>query len=249
LPEFILNSPEYSEGNYENAIRDAFIKTDLSLQTETGRHEIAEISNELPDWKNLSSSPTLKSKFKENLARGPDFIGCTANVILIKNSTIYSANAGDSRAILSCRSNSCICLTKDHKPDDICEAERISKAGGYISEGRVNGGLNLSRAIGDLSYKMNKSLKQEEQIISCEPDIKKIMITKDIDFILMGCDGIFELQLPEEIVEFISKENIKQTNMVDIVRNLLDSACSPDVVQSLGIGCDNMTCILIKFAL
>lgn len=32
-------------------------------------------------------------------------------------------------------------------------------AGGFVSEGRINGNLNLSRAIGDLEYKRNVELK------------------------------------------------------------------------------------------
>ena len=40
-------------------------------------------------------------------------------------------------------------MSKDHKPEDESETERITKAGGKITgDGRVNGGLNLSRAIG-----------------------------------------------------------------------------------------------------
>ncbi len=49
-------------------------------------------------------------------------------------------------------------MSIDHKPDDDKEKERILKAGGEVWEGRVNGNLNLSRAMGDLEYKNNKSL-------------------------------------------------------------------------------------------
>ena len=51
--------------------------------------------------------------------------------------------------------------TKDHKPTDSVEEERIKKAGGYINYGRVNGCLNLTRAIGDLEFKQNKELSAE----------------------------------------------------------------------------------------
>lgn len=44
-------------------------------------------------------------------------------------------------------------MSIDHKPDDDQEKNRITKAGGDVWEGRVNGNLNLSRAIGDLEYK------------------------------------------------------------------------------------------------
>lgn len=39
-------------------------------------------------------------------------------------------------------------LSRDHKPDLEAERERILKAGGFIHAGRVNGSLNLARAIG-----------------------------------------------------------------------------------------------------
>jgi Protein phosphatase 2C len=37
---------------------------------------------------------------------------------------------------------------------------------------RVNGNLNLSRAIGDLKYKTNKDLAAADQIITAEPDVQ-----------------------------------------------------------------------------
>lgn len=45
-------------------------------------------------------------------------------------------------------------MSEDHKPDNKDEKERIRSAGGFVSEGRVNGNLNLSRALGDLEYKV-----------------------------------------------------------------------------------------------
>jgi protein phosphatase 1G len=44
-------------------------------------------------------------------------------------------------------------MSIDHKPDNVEEKRRIEKAGGFVSDGRVNGNLNLSRALGDLEYK------------------------------------------------------------------------------------------------
>lgn len=45
-------------------------------------------------------------------------------------------------------------MSLDHKPEDQIEFDRIKNAGGRVTvDGRVNGGLNLSRAIGDHGYK------------------------------------------------------------------------------------------------
>lgn len=58
--------------------------------------------------------------------------------------------------------------------------------------GRVNGGLNLTRAFGDFDYKQRKDLKYDEQLIICKPDVREIARdSKNDEFIIMGCDGIW----------------------------------------------------------
>ena len=45
-------------------------------------------------------------------------------------------------------------MSKDHYPYDVAEWERIEKAGGWVDEnGRLNGTLAMSRAIGDYEFK------------------------------------------------------------------------------------------------
>ena len=64
---------------------------------------------------------------------------------------LYVANAGDSRCVVS-REGKAVDMSVDHKPEDDLERNRIEKAGGRVTaDGRVNGGLNLSRAIGIVS--------------------------------------------------------------------------------------------------
>lgn len=80
--------------------------------------------------------------------------GCTAVVALIhERRHLYVANSGDSRCVL-CRNGTAVDMSIDHKPEDDIESTRIQKAGGRVTcDGRVNGGLNLSRAIGMLHRK------------------------------------------------------------------------------------------------
>lgn len=78
--------------------------------------------------------------------------GCTAVVAVVLGRDLYVANAGDSRCVL-CHGNITMKLTVDHKPTNPGEEKRIMDAGGFVTEGRVNGCLNLSRAIGDMNYK------------------------------------------------------------------------------------------------
>lgn len=65
---------------------------------------------------------------------------------------IVVANAGDSRCVMG-HGGKCTALSFDHKPECQIEIDRIYKAGSTITEGRVDGNLNLTRALGDLKYK------------------------------------------------------------------------------------------------
>lgn len=94
------------------------------------------------------------------MGRGEDdnvakFTGCTATVVLISQTHLFCANAGDSRVVLARSSGAQMCfpLSTDHKPDDPIEKARIEAAGGFVEENRVNGSLNLSRSLGDFEYK------------------------------------------------------------------------------------------------
>jgi len=102
----------------------------------------------------------MSFKEKEN-EDDESMAGCTANVIVIKDKIIYCANAGDTRCCLS-NNGKLVKMSKDHKPDNEIERQRITDAGGFISDGRVNANLNLSRALGDLEYKKNNNLPPEK---------------------------------------------------------------------------------------
>ncbi|KAK2854178.1 hypothetical protein Q5P01_006839 [Channa striata] len=89
--------------------------------------------------------------------------GTTAVVALIRGKQLIVANAGDSRCVVSERGKA-VDMSYDHKPEDEVELARIKNAGGKVTmDGRVNGGLNLSRAIGDHFYKRNKALPQKSR--------------------------------------------------------------------------------------
>lgn len=75
--------------------------------------------------------------------------GSTAVVALLVGHQLYVANAGDSRCVVGRNDGQAVEMSFDHKPEDDPERKRIEAAGGRVSmDGRVNGGLNLSRAIG-----------------------------------------------------------------------------------------------------
>lgn len=175
--------------------------------------------------------------------------GTTAVVALIRGKQLIVANAGDSRCVVSERGKA-VDMSYDHKPEDEVELTRIKNAGGKVTmDGRVNGGLNLSRAIGDHFYKRNKSLPPEEQMISAMPDVKVLTLNEDHDFMVIACDGIWNVLSSQEVVDFISErikpdQNGKVRTLSSIVEELLDHCLAPDTSGD-GTGCDNMTCMIV----
>lgn len=173
--------------------------------------------------------------------------GCTAVVALLHGNDLYVANAGDSRCIV-CRNGKALDMSFDHKPEDKIEYDRIVLAGGRVTlDGRVNGGLNLSRAIGDHGYKTNKSLPAEQQMITALPDIEKITIGPEDEFMVLACDGIWNYMTSEQVVQFV-QERINRPGMQlsTICEELFDHCLAPHT-RGDGTGCDNMTAIIVQF--
>lgn len=110
-------------------------------------------------------------------------------------------------------------MSIDHKPDCQIEIDRITKAGSVITEGRVDGNLNLTRSLGDLKYKHRAHLTAEEQAITANPDTYEFDLTNDIDFILMGCDGIWEKNSNEKAVAWCYEQINKQKEDKNITIN------------------------------
>ena len=246
LPTLLARNENYIAGNYDKALIESFVGIDSLLESEDGIKELKEIHGtpSAAQEKAKALSPYADSSDDSS----PDTRGCTSTVILVKNRNLYIANAGDSRAVLATRGIA-IDLTIDHKPDSDKEKTRIVKAGGSVTNGRVESNLNLSRALGDLKYKKNKKLKPEEQIISSYPDVVKQPISDKFDFIVIGCDGIYDSKSSQKVVDFIYKQfkDAPDAKLSTYLEKFMDDNLSPHYSKTEGLGCDNMTCVLIKF--
>lgn len=218
----------FATGNFPEALTTTFLRIDELLRTPAVKSELARGSSDSGDGDYIVSNS-----------------GCTAVVALIHNNDLYVANAGDSRCVLAVGGRS-VQMSFDHKPDHSVESQRISRAGGYVVEGRVMGNLNLSRSLGDLTYKDNRDLPPQEQMITANPDIKSATITEDTDFIVLACDGVWDVMTCEQCVQFIY-ERLPTLPLGQIVEALLEHCLARDVSTSGGLGCDNMTCVVMRF--
>jgi protein phosphatase 2C family protein 2/3 len=151
------------------------------MLTDAGTKQVAKIAR-----KNGTIGPGTQVDEKELVFQA----GCTATVALITSTEIYVANSGDTRAVLSSKGKAKD-LSHDHKPDLPAEKRRVERAGGFVEEGRVNGIIAISRAIGDMEYK-NRALKPEENMVSVVPEVIVEPIKPEHDFLLIACDGIWD---------------------------------------------------------
>jgi protein phosphatase 1G len=174
--------------------------------------------------------------------------GCTAVVTLIVGNIIYVANAGDSRSVL-CRKGGAVPLSFDHKPNDKEETDRIVGAGGFITSAnghfRVNGNLNLSRSLGDLKYKQNKTLPREQQMITAQPDLLTETLCPGDEFIIMACDGVWDVMSNQQAIDFVRVRLKQGKSPAQIAEEIFDYCIADDPKTTRGIGGDNMTCIII----
>ena len=150
----------------EKSLRDAFIDVDAEILGEVrgdsrvqdanipyGNHEIVN-NHTNNDSNNSNSNSNSNNKHIDHpIPSEEEDAGTTAVAVLITPKLIVCANAGDSRAVYSRLSNRVIPLSYDHKPNDDDEERRIRAAGGYVSAGRVEGDLAVSRGLGDFRFK------------------------------------------------------------------------------------------------
>ena len=226
-------------------------KQNASLNTLPSFEEVFDIHQyELNFKQNMLKLNLTNSKTEPNSIKYEKFVayemGTTANIMLIKDGVIYIANVGDSLSVMY-KNKKAYNLNKEHQLILKDEKERVIKSGATINGYRINGMLNLTRAIGDLSFKTNNKLKRYEQSVIALPEITKIEDTEGIDFIIMGCDGVWDCVKRQLVCDFVDKEISENPykNLSEILKKIFDRCVSS--VWGVVLGTDNMSCIIIQF--
>ncbi|KAG6409682.1 hypothetical protein SASPL_127724 [Salvia splendens] len=258
LHQQVLKQEAYSSCDIGTSVQKSFFRMDEMMRGQRGWRELAVMGDKMNKFtgmiEGLIWSPKSGDKSKQvddwAFEEGPhsDFpgptSGCTACVAIIRENQLIVANAGDSRCVIS-RNGQAYNLSRDHKPDLEAERDRILKAGGFIHAGRVNGSLNLARAIGDMEFKQNKFLPPEKQIVTPSPDINIVELCGDDEFIVLACDGIWDCMSSQQLVDFIREQLKSETKLSAVCEKVLDRCLAPSTAG--GEGCDNMTMILVQF--
>lgn len=167
--------------------------------------------------KNLEVSQALTNAFLETdgqfLASSDvkDKSGTTALCALLEHDTgrLWVANAGDSRAVL-CRRGAAVPLSWDHKPTRPEETKRIQSAGGFVIGKRVMGELAVSRALGDRIFKA-----EEMRLITASPEVHEEVVGKEDSFLLLACDGVYDVVSNKEVIAFVGPELVKADKLME----------------------------------
>uniref|UniRef100_A0A2P2MKN4 protein-serine/threonine phosphatase n=2 Tax=Rhizophora mucronata TaxID=61149 RepID=A0A2P2MKN4_RHIMU len=164
--------------------------------------------------------------------------GTTALTALVFGRTLIVANAGDCRAVLGRRGRA-IEMSKDHKPNCTPERLRIEKLGGVIYDGYLNGQLSVSRALGDWHM---KGPKGSACPLSAEPEFQEESLTEDDEFLIIGCDGLWDVISSQCAVTIARKELMLHNDPERCSRELVREALKRNT-------CDNVTVIVVCFSI
>ena len=217
-----------------------------------------------------------------------DNSGTCGLILLIVNNDVYIGNVGDSRCIGSFNKGKIQCdITRDHKPNAPYEKERIMSNGGQIYQTKTNikieenfilrtkillgpyrvypGRLSVSRTIGDAEGKI-PLIGGNPNVIISKPDIYKYNILEnDIDYFILGCDGIFDQMSSDDVFKCVSvvvernkelyeNKNNNNNKYQSLYGNNVDiHTTTGDIVDLILKGAmlrqsyDNVTCLLISF--
>ena len=273
LLQYIYTNPNFPK-NVEKSIKEAFLKADEDYLKNYSLIKDKNIINA-----NINSNSNLD--YYNNS-------GSCGLILIIVDTKIYIANVGDSRCIMSCQNGKIQKdVTRDHKPEFPYEKQRIYDNGGNIYRNetifnedfenkshkkillgpyRVNPGkLSVSRTIGDAKAKL-ETLGGLPHVIIPEPDIYVFDYYKDnIDYFILGCDGIFDRLKSFEIIQCVNtildknKELLKngykfnhcfnssydkRINMSTTCGNIVDLVLRAAMLRK---SYDNVTCIMVAF--
>jgi len=166
--------------------------------------------------------------------------GTTAVVAMILDGTLYAANVGDAEACIVSVENDQVkevdILTYPHKASDSQEKKRIEDLGGHVFFGRVFGALAVARAFGDSRYKQPKT---SQNFVSVEPWIKTVVLNPSHRFLILACDGLWDVCSHEQAAQFVHNafQAGKSSEQVakDLVKHALDLKTD-----------DNVTVVVVK---
>lgn len=126
-----------------------------------------------------------------------DYVGTTATIAIARptEGRLRIIHLGDCRAVVIDAAGVAHALTDDHCPNRDDEGLRIKAAGGAVLNGRVNGVLAVSRALGDPAL---------ASVLSARPDVIDRRIGPAHHLLVVGSDGFFDVVADRDLAAALS---------------------------------------------
>ena len=133
----------------------------------------------------------------ENLTSADLLSGACSTVVYIKGNKLYSANIGDCTAVISKSNGDFQKITKLHVPSEREEYERIRISGGLVNNGKLDGVVDVSRAVGFFDLLPH---------IHASPDISVSTLTKADEMLVIATRQLWEFMDTQTACD-IAREN------------------------------------------
>ncbi|CEP62743.1 adenylate cyclase LALA0_S06e02784g [Lachancea lanzarotensis] len=206
---FIRQLEKYGESpdGIKNALRFSFLQLNKEINS-----MLNTVDNDI-ESRNLTSADLLS--------------GSSAVVVYLKGKAVYTANIGDTMAILSKNNGDFIQLTTLHVPSKGEEYERIRISGGYVNNRKLDGVSDVSRAVGFFDLLPH---------IHASPDISDIHLTTTDELLIIATSKLWEF------VDYQTACDICRENKVEPMR-----AAEKLKDYAISFGCmDNMTILCLS---
>lgn len=163
-----------------------------------------------------------------NLTSADLLSGAVSTAVYIKGNKVFTTNIGDCMAILSKNNGDFQRLTKLHVPYKRAEYERIRISGGYVNDDKLDGVVDVSRAVGFFDLLPH---------IHASPDISLVTLTKADEMLIVATHKLWEYMDFETACD-IARENAAEP--------MLAAAAMKD--HAIAYGCsDNLTILCLAF--
>jgi protein phosphatase 2C family protein 2/3 len=151
--------------------------------------------------------------------------GSTSLSMIITGDKLQIANVGDCRAVLCDGDGVAQVLRMDHKPEWGPEQKRIEGLGGVITRDqgfevyRIKN-LSVSRAFGD---------DRASKYVIHTPEIKKVKVKPSDRFVVLACDGLWDVMGSQDAVNFVIQKNTKSNIAMSLCNHAINSGSGDNV--------------------
>ncbi|ODV96077.1 hypothetical protein PACTADRAFT_40970 [Pachysolen tannophilus NRRL Y-2460] len=217
----------------ESSIYDALRRSFLTMNREINSIIIKS------DASTFSSvTPAHRTSTTYDLTSHDGLCGCCATVIYIKDKTLYTANIGDTMAMLTRSNGEHLVLTTEHLPYSQGEYDRIRATGGFVnSDGKLDGTVDVSRAVGFFNLLPH---------IHSGPDISVLELSPSDEMIAIGTKELWKYVSYDFAVDVIRQEKNNPMLAAEKLRDYAISYGASDKVTAVVISLNKDNSVVLR---